>query len=224
MVMAAGAALAEGAAQPSGRAASVTSSAGAARAAQPVASGAGRASTGLRGLEQASRRADGAWVIGGTLSGNGAIAGPGTRVITGKVAPGNSPGCVSDQGNVVFEGSASLEIEIGGTTPCSQFDQYSVALRLTLNGPTLNVLLINGFVPSAGQRFRVLSWGTLVGTFRLVNTPALPAGLSWDTSSLYTSGELAVVGPADAGEVPLPAWSLGLLGAGLMAVLARRRR
>jgi hypothetical protein len=158
------------------------------------------------------------------LSGNGTVPGTGTRVITGKVAPGNSPGCVSDQGNVVFEGSASLEIEIGGTTACTQFDQYTVALKLTLSGPTLNVLLINGFVPAAGQRFDVLNWGTLVGTFGQVNLPALPAGLTWDSSALYTTGELAVNGPAVSdGDVPLPPWALATLGAGFAALLARRR-
>jgi hypothetical protein len=99
-----------------------------------------------------------------------------------------------------------------------------VALTLTLNGPTMNVLLIDGFVPQDGQRFRILSWGALVGTFRQVNLPALPAGLTWDRTRLYSTGELAVVGPPDNGEAPLPAWSLGVLGAGLVAMLARRRR
>lgn len=138
-------------------------------------------------------------------------------------APVNSPGCVSDQGNVVFESGASLEIEIGGITPCTQFDQYTVALTLTLNQPTLNLLLINGFVPAAGQRFRILIWGTLVGNFGQVNLPALPSGLVWDTTQLYTSGELAVVGPGDA-DVPLPAWALGLLGAGFMTALLKARQ
>jgi hypothetical protein len=221
-----GAAQAQGAAVPAGRTARAAVVKPAGGAAGTTHSAASSAAPGLRGLENATRRADGAMVINGTLSGNGTVAGNGTRVFTGKVAPGNSPGCVSDQGNVVFEGGASLEIEIGGITPCTQFDQYSVALTLTLNGPTLNVLLINGFVPASGQRFRFLIWGTLVGNFGRVNLPALPSGLSWDTTRLYTSGELAVVGPngLNDGEAPLPAWSLGLLGAGLLAVLARRRR
>jgi hypothetical protein len=219
-----GAVQAAGPAQPANNAASAAAAVSTARKVEPAASSTVRPASGLRGMENAQRRADGALVIGGTLAGSGTVSGTGTRVITGKVAPGNSPGCVSDEGNVVFEGSATLEIEIGGITPCTQFDQYSVALTLTLNGPTLNLLLINGFVPSAGQRFRVLRWGTLVGSFGKVNVPALPAGLSWDTSGLYTVGELAVAGPIDNGEAPLPVWSLGMLGAGLVAVLARRRR
>jgi len=211
--------------------------AGAACAAEPVKPPARAASnaaatalaapgpSGVKGLASAKRRADGALVIDGTLSGHGTVPGTGTRVITGKVSPGHSPGCVTDQGNVVFEGGATLEIEIGGTTPCTQFDRYSVALSLTLNGPTLNVLLINGFVPAAGQRFDILDWGTLTGTFGRVNLPPLPAGLTWNTAALYTTGELAVVGPPPVAEadVPLPAWALGVLGASLAVALGLRK-
>lgn len=184
------------------------------------------AATGIVGLHTAYRRADGALVVRGRLSGRGVIADLGTRVIEGTVAPGNSPGCVTDQGNVVFEGSALLEIELGGATACTGFDQYSVNQSLTLNGPTLRVLLINGFVPAAGQRFDVLNWGTLGGRFGMLELPALPHGLTWDTSALYSAGELVVAGPnaAQDGDVPLPAWALLMLGGGLMAALTRRQR
>lgn len=162
------------------------------------------------------------------LSPPGAGAGQGasdTRVIHGTVAPGNSPGCVTDQGNVTFEGNALLEIELAGATPCSGYDQYSVNLSLRLNGPTLRVLLLGGFVPTAGQRFDILNWGTLTGTFGTLQLPVLPAGLAWDTSLLYTTGELVVQGPPPAdSDVPLPAWALLLLGGGLVAAVARRRR
>lgn len=178
-------------------------------------------SAGVTGLAGAVQRADGAWVVRGVLGGHGDIADPGTRVIQGKVAPGSSPGCVTDQGNVVFEAGAQLEIELGGTTACTGYDRYTVALSLTLSGPTINVLLINGFVPSAGQRFDVLDWGTLTGTFGKVNLPALPNGLVWDVTALHTKGEIAVVAPAAESDVPLPAWAIVLLGSGLAMGLKR---
>ncbi len=180
---------------------------------------------GITGLDKAQRRADGAQVVKGVLAGQGVIPGQGTRVIQGKVSPGNSPGCVTDQGNVIFEGSAWLEIELGGTTACSGYDQYTVNLSLTLNSPTLNVNLYNGFVPAAGQRFDILNWGTLSGAFATINLPPLPSGLSWDTSQLHTTGELVVQGPPllDDGDVPLPAWALVMLGAGLAGGMLRRR-
>jgi subtilase-type serine protease len=230
LALASSAAQAEGVAGARGGAAGAAHAAAAASVAagqRSPASGAPHLADGLRGLDGARRRTDGALVISGTLSGNGTVPGTGTRVILGKVAPGNSPGCVTDQGNVVFEGSSTLEIEIAGAAPCTGYDQYTVAQSLTLNGPKLNVLLLNGYVPAANQRFKVLSWGSLNGRFATVNLPALPAGLSWDQASLYTTGELVVAGPAEArGDVPLPAWALGLLGAGLALSLRRplRRR
>lgn len=161
----------------------------------------------------------------GAVAGQGTVQGTGTRVIEGTLAPGNSPGCVTDQGNVVFEGNALLEIELAGPTPCSGHDQYNVALSLRLNGPTLRVLLIGGFVPEAGQRFDILNWGSLTGTFGTLQLPELPAGLSWDTSGLYVTGELQVQGPTSLdSDVPLPAWALLMLGGGLLAMVARRRR
>ena len=51
-----------------------------------------------------------------------AATGTGTRVITGKVAPGRSPGCVIDQGNMSFEGGASLKIEIPSAPAVSPVD------------------------------------------------------------------------------------------------------
>lgn len=180
------------------------------------------ASPGITGLPLANQRADGVVIIDGTLAGRGEILDEGQHIIRGKVSPGNSPGCVTDHGNVTFEGSAWLEIELGGATACTGYDQYTVNLSLRLNGPTLRVLLISGFVPAAGQRFDVLNWGTLTGSFGTLELPVLPAGLSWDTSQLYTTGELIVAD--DNAETPLPNWVLVLFGASLLTVIARSKK
>ena len=107
----------------------------------PVKSASPASPSGITGLEPAKRLADGAQIVEGTVAGQGVIANQGTRIIKGKVAPGNSPGCVTDQGNVIFEGSAWLDIELGGTSACTGYDQYNVNLSLTLNAPTLNISL-----------------------------------------------------------------------------------
>ena len=59
-------------------------------------------------------------------------------------------------------------------------------------GGTLNVSLINGFSPAAGQSFDILNWGSLSGTFAALSLPVLP-GRAWNTSQLYTTGVLSVV-------------------------------
>jgi hypothetical protein len=63
----------------------------------------------------------------------------------------------------------------------------------------------NGYAGSDGDRFDLLDWGALSGSFGSVSLPVLNDGLIWDTSGLYTLGELRVV------AVPEPATWLTLL-------------
>lgn len=112
---------------------------------------------------------------------------------TGTFSPGFSPASLN-VGNIAFSPTSTLIIEIGGTTPGSQYDQINVAGELTLGG-TLELSLINGFVPSAGQTFDILNWGTLAGVFSDIQLPPLE-GLAWNTSQLAT-GMLSVALPGD---------------------------
>jgi len=152
-----------------------------------------RASPTIRGLEQARVRTDGALVVPGRLGGTGTITADHV-VIEGTLAPGNSPGCIDFGGDVTFSALASFQVEIGGLTPCTEHDRITVAGLLTLNGPTLELILYGGFVPAYGDRFDILDWGSLSGTFGTIDTGAvgLPAPLAWDTTDLYLTGELAV--------------------------------
>jgi hypothetical protein len=71
------------------------------------------------------------------------------------------------------------------------YDQIQSSGALALDG-TLQVTLINGFSPAAGQSFNLFDWASVVGTFDTLQLPAL-AGLAWETSQLYSSGVLSVV-------------------------------
>ena len=57
----------------------------------------------------------------------------------------------------------------------------------------LNVTFIDGFSPPSGHTFDILDFGTISGGFRQFNLPGVNSRLTWDTSGLYTTGELVLV-------------------------------
>ena len=124
-----------------------------------------------------------------TLSGNNTFTG-GLNFNEGSLRV-KGPSAVG-QGALTMASTATLDIELGGTTQFSQYDHVTVAGQLSLAG-TLNVSLINGFMPATGATFDILDWGTLSGKFSSMVLPNLDSGpLGWDTSKLYTTGVLAV--------------------------------
>jgi T5SS/PEP-CTERM-associated repeat protein len=133
-----------------------------------------------------------------TLSGY--VKGVGTFdnvTFSGTFSPGLSP-TVSSVGSISLGSSSTLVMEIGGTTPGSSYDQIQASGALGLGG-ILQIPLINGFNPSAGQSFDLLNWGSISGTFSSISLPTL-AGLTWNTSQLYTTGVISVVSAGLAGD------------------------
>ncbi len=110
----------------------------------------------------------------------------------GLVSPGHSPGTIEVTGAFEQTASGHLQMELAGTTPGTEHDQILVGGQAMLGG-ALDVALIDGFTPSAGDVFDLFDWGSVFGTFDSVNLPALGVDLLWDTASLYTLGELQVV-------------------------------
>jgi fibronectin-binding autotransporter adhesin len=134
----------------------------------------------------------------GSYGGTG-TSGGGDLHFEGDLTPGFSPASVTLDNHVVLGPQAVTKIELGGTAPGSQFDQLHITRALELDG-TLQVTLINGFGPTAGQSFDILDWGSLIGTFAAIQLPALAAGESWDSSQLYATGVLSVVGAGLPGD------------------------
>jgi VCBS repeat-containing protein len=69
-------------------------------------------------------------------------------------APGSSPGCVTLNGNMVLTAGDALAMEINGTTPCTDHDQFIVNGTVTLGGANLIVTL--GYVPANGDQITII--------------------------------------------------------------------
>jgi hypothetical protein len=98
---------------------------------------------------------------------NYGILSPGAELI-------NSIGVYTFNSYLTFENNlTALNIELENTTT---FDKVAGSSTVNLNG-TLNVSLINGFTPTIGDTFTILTANTVSGAFTTTN---LPAGFIWD--------------------------------------------
>ena len=67
----------------------------------------------------------------------------------------SSVGLMTVSGDFTQQPSGQLLIDLGGTTPGTQYDQVDVSGNVTLAGG-LNVTFINGFVSTAGETFTII--------------------------------------------------------------------
>jgi T5SS/PEP-CTERM-associated repeat protein/autotransporter-associated beta strand protein len=147
---------------------------------------------------------------GGTLGGLGFIEGATT--IGGTLSPGMSAGVLKFGGNLSLSSSATVRMELGGTLRGTQFDAVEVAGTLLYAG-TLEIVLINGFVPAIGATFDLFDgFASQSGNFSNItfSSPNRAGTFNPETGVLTVS------------EVPEPS-VLGLAALGF-AVLGFRRR
>jgi len=98
---------------------------------------------------------------GGLLKGVGTV-GDLSVLSGGTVSPGHSPGCLTVNGDLTEGGN--YQAALGGTTACTDYNQLDVTGTVTLDdGSTppvqgiLQVSLVNGFTPKAGQTFEIIN-------------------------------------------------------------------
>ena len=170
------------------------------------------------------------WIMDGAVQGislespivvTGYVKGTGTFdnvVFDGTFSPGHSPALIT-LGNTIYTASNVLEMEIGGLSPGSQHDKI-VHNGMAVLGGTLDVVLINAFMPQLGHTFDLFNWNAgNSGTFATINLPALQSGLAWDASDLYIGGALAVTAIPEAGGF----WLIGICACAVMSTAAIRR-
>ncbi|MGI9292119.1 MAG: beta strand repeat-containing protein [Gammaproteobacteria bacterium] len=157
-------------------------------------------------------------VFAGTLSGDGDFTGLGDAIINGVLAPGNSPGLMSFEGDLEFGSTSIFEAELAGEILGDEYDSILVGGTATLGG-TLEVLFIDGFSATAGDRFDLLVADTIVGQFDLAILPELSGGKYWE---LDYQLDLGGVDRVQLTAVPVPA-AVWMFGSALFALLGWRR-
>src|SRR5260370_42369818 len=118
---------------------------------------------------------------------------------SGKVNPGDSAtktGKLSINGSYTQNTAGALNISIGGLTVGTQYGQLAVSNGVSLKG-TLNIKVINGFIPVMGNTFIILTGNPVSGTFGTVNGTTIPTGG-------HLSGSSKPTNPTPAG-LPQPA-------------------
>jgi len=106
---------------------------------------------------------------GGSLFGKGTITGKITS--SGTITPGDpssATGILTDKGAYTQNSAGVLDINIGGTTAGTQFDQLTISGAASLNG-ALNVAEIDGFAPTVGQTFDIINFASEAGPFSSCN-------------------------------------------------------
>jgi hypothetical protein len=70
-------------------------------------------------------------------------------------------------GNYTQTSTGILDIDIGGPTPGSQYDQLLITGTAILDG-TVNIFLVNGYTPGVGDAFTILTFASHTGVFAAI--------------------------------------------------------
>jgi hypothetical protein len=125
------------------------------------------------------------------LLGNGALTGS-VLLQDSTLAPGsNSAGKVA-AATYTQAGASTLSIEIGGTQPGVTYDQVAISGNAVLTG-TLEISLMNGYLPPLNSTFAILTAGAVSGTFPTVTGTAIGNGRKFNVVYSGTAVTLQVV-------------------------------
>jgi PKD domain/MBG domain len=122
------------------------------------------------------------YLDGGSLNGTGTVQSNVTN--GGAVAPGDTSGTLTVQGNYVQNSAGALDVVLGAL---SNYSQLAISGRATLAG-TLNVSLQNGFTPDPSDSFPILTYASESGGF--TSEPSLNVGNGTSLTPVYSSGIL----------------------------------
>jgi probable HAF family extracellular repeat protein len=151
----------------------------------------------------------------GLVSGSGALAGEGLKVLVGGYSPGNSPALTTLSGAVEISGGV-ITLDIGGVGPGSQHDKVVFDGPVTIGqGVVLDLRWSDGYAGTPGAIYDLFDFnGGLTGRFASVTLPALTSdALTWSVGTLYVDGRVSI------NAVPEPAAGTLLLGGLVLGVV-----
>ncbi|HNE82337.1 MAG TPA: tandem-95 repeat protein [bacterium] len=133
----------------------------------------------------------------GIITGKGVLD-VGTRFDNyGTIRPGASPGKLRFTGNINNKSTAAYDAEISGKN-IGQFDELRASGAATLAG-TVNVNLLNGFLPALGDTFKIMNYASKSGGFGAIQ--GLRTGGPYDFVPMYKDTALFLV-TADSSNTP----------------------
>ncbi len=182
----------------------------------------GATTSGQLAIEDGGKVSARVWLgSSGTLTGDGGTIMGNTTTNQGRIAPGGVDGAGVGELDIVgyldaANAGSRLEFGLAGET---SFDQLHVDGHVYLGGK-LDINLLDGFTPTLGNSFELLSFSSLSNhgfTFDFSDAP-LGAGLTWDISTFAFDGTLRIT------AVPEPStWLLAACGALGLLVIRRRQ-
>jgi hypothetical protein len=107
----------------------------------------------------------------------------------GTVNPGLSPGKLNITGDLPQEPGSVINIELAGTVVDSSYDQLNISGVASLDG-TLNINLINNFIPVIGDTFEIMTAASHSGAFNTINGLFTGTGVSFDLLTTPTALKL----------------------------------
>ncbi len=140
---------------------------------------------------------DGSWQIGSgaqvsfqQYAGAGSLTGDGAARFLSSVSTGSNTATVKIDVASTFESTSNINLKIGDCLTCH--DKLSFSKAVTLGGD-LTLQSTGAWQGANGDIYDLFDWnGTHTGSFNQVLLPTLASGLAWDTSALYTSGEISI--------------------------------